>query len=113
MLLLDHPDFLTQQHGEKAPLVDALNELAIPELTLVSSWEWAVERKEQGCRLLGGWWTPEELAVLWASRPPLTRGVDAKELDLVKECCKLSGAPGILLHGLGDADYSRAYAGRG
>jgi hypothetical protein len=93
VLIIDHPDFLTKKYGEKV-LSETLRELGIPVLILISSWERVLDLKNECCLLLGepglGHWTPEELAVLWASRPALTRDVDAKKLDQVLEFGVLS-----------------------
>jgi hypothetical protein len=105
-----HAEFLIRQYGERA-LVDALGELGIPVLIMVSSWERAVNLKEAGCRLLGepgfGKWTPTELDVLWERSRPYTGGGKAQNLELVRECGELSGAPGILLHELRGAEFDR------
>jgi hypothetical protein len=109
VMILHHGESLIRQYGERA-LVDTLGELGIPVLIMVSSWERAVNLKEAGCRLLGepgfGRWTPMELDVLWERSRPYTGGGKAQNLELVRECGELSGAPGILLHELERAKYS-------
>jgi hypothetical protein len=109
VMILHHAESLIRQYGERA-LVDALGELGIPVLIMVSSWERAVNLKEAGCRLLGepgfGKWTPTELDVLWERSRPYTGGGKEQKLELVRECGELSGAPGILLHELERAKHS-------
>ena len=100
---------MIKQYGKRA-LVDVLGELGIPALILVSSWERAIDLKGAGCRLLGepgfARWSPGELGVLWEGARSRTGGGDAQKLELVRECGELSGAPGILLHELGEAEHS-------
>jgi hypothetical protein len=109
VMILHNAEFLIRRYGERA-LVDALGELGIPVLIMVSSWERAVDLKGAGCRLLGepgfGRWTPMELDVLWERSRPYTGGGKEQKLELVRECGELSGAPGILLHELERAKYS-------
>jgi hypothetical protein len=109
VMILDHADTLIRRYGERA-LVDALGELGIPVLIMLTSWEQAVDLKEAGIRLLGepgfGRWTPTELDVLWERSRSHTGGGKEQKLELVRECGELSGAPGILLHELEMAKYS-------
>jgi hypothetical protein len=51
--------------------------------------------------------TPMELDVLWERSRPHTGGGKARNLELVRECGELSGAPGILLHELRAAEFDR------
>jgi hypothetical protein len=110
VMILHNAEFLIRQYGERA-LVDALGELGIPVLIMVSSWERAVDLKGAGCRLLGepgfGRWTPMELDVLWERSRSHTGGGKEQKLELVRECGELSGAPGILLHELRAAEFDR------
>ena len=110
VMILSSAESLIRRYGERS-LVDALGELGIPALIMVSSWERAVDLKEAGCRLLGepgfGKWTPTELDLLWGRARPFTGGGKAQNLELVRECGELSGAPGILLHELDRAKHER------
>lgn len=114
VVILDHPDFLIKQYGARQVVETVRGELGIPTLILVTSWERAIELKGVGCQLLGepgfGRWTPAELDTLWAqprtcsSKKGATVEVDAETLALIKECGKLSGSPGILMHELMEAE---------
>ena len=114
VIILDHPDFLIKQYGARRVVETLKWELGIPTLILVTSWEQAIELKRVGCKLLGepgfGRWTPAELDSLWAqprtcsSKKGATVVVDEETLALIKECGKLSGSPGILMHELMEAE---------
>ena len=99
VMILDHPDYLIKQHGEKG-LVDGLRELETPVLILVDSWERAVELRKAGCALLGepgfARWTEGELNDLFKT---FSGGVQAKcsatRLELLGSAV-MSGSPGIL-----------------
>lgn len=99
VLILDHPEFIIEQYGEK-DLLDALDKLQIPVLLLTGSWEQALDLEKQGCLLLGepgiGRWTQQELDELYETFPErLKRKVEACKPEL-RECALLSGSPGIL-----------------
>ena len=99
VLIIDHPDYLLKQYGEK-DLVDTLDALGIPVLILVGSWERAVDLKKQGCLLLGptllGFWTEHELDELYETFPErIRRKAEANKPELY-QCAVLSGSPGIL-----------------
>jgi hypothetical protein len=101
VMILDHPEYLIKQFGEKG-LLDGLCELEIPILILVSSWEHAVELKKLGCQLLGepgfGRWTEDELNDLYQSFPESVRDkCKATRLELAGTSV-MSGSPGILFH---------------
>ena len=103
VLIIDHPDYLLKQYGEK-DLVDTLDALGIPVLILVTSWERAVDLKKQGCLLLGptllGFWTEHELDELYETFPErLKRKVEANKLSELRECARLTGSPGVLVFG--------------
>jgi hypothetical protein len=101
VMILDHPDYLIKQHGERA-LVDGLRELEIPVLILVNSWERAVELRKAGCELLGepglGRWTEAELNDLYKTfRGEIQAKCSAIKLELM-DSAVMSGSPGILDH---------------
>lgn len=102
VMILDHPDFLIQQHGEKG-LVDGLRELEIPALILVNSWERAVELRNSGCQLLGepgfGRWTEEELNELLKTFPEEIHAKDSATWLSLMGVGVLSGSPGIFSAG--------------
>jgi hypothetical protein len=99
VLILDHIEYIIKQYGEKE-LVNALDTLRIPVLTLTGSWERAVDLKKQGCLLLGepglGRWTQQELDELYNTFPERIKWkVEANKPEL-RECALLAGSPGIL-----------------
>ena len=102
VMIVDHPDFLIEQHGGPG-LVVGLRELEIPVLILVNSWERAVELRNSGCQLLGepgfARWSEDELNGLFKTfSSPLIQDKDSATLVSLMDVGVLSGSPGILFY---------------
>ena len=101
MLIIDHADECLKIYGGRE-LVLSFQELGIPVLCLVRSWENALDLHNRGCQLLGtpgfSRWTESELLDLYNTFP---QGIQEKckgNKEAIIECAVLSGSPGILWH---------------
>ena len=101
MLIIDHADDVLKHYGGKE-LVLSFQELGIPVLCLVKSWENALDLHNRGCQLLGtpgfSRWTESELLELYNTLPREIQDKCKHNKKAIVECAVLSGSPGILWH---------------
>lgn len=101
LLIIDHADDVLKRYGGKK-LVLAFQELGMPVLCLVRSWENALDLHNRGCQLLGApgssRWTEDELMALYDTLPQEIQDQCRHKRDAIIECAVLSGSPGILWH---------------
>jgi hypothetical protein len=94
VLIIDQFDIILHHYSE-VECIEALRQIGLPVLLLVSSWERALElTKQEGCNLLGepgfGRWTEDELMSLFK-----TYNCKNKDTHTV-QVATLAGSPGIL-----------------
>jgi hypothetical protein len=102
LVILDHADMVLSKHGA-SDTYNSLQELEVPVLVLVSSWEHALDLKKLGAQVLGtpgfARWTKDELAQLYHTLPDSNK--KKRELNITDnfmECATLAGCPGILIN---------------
>lgn len=100
LVILDHADMVLSKYGARDTFAE-LQELEVPVLILVSSWEHALDLKKLGAQLIGNpgfaRWTKDELTQLYHTLP---------ESKYNRECyteafmtnATLSGCPGLLIN---------------
>jgi hypothetical protein len=99
VLIIDHFDALENIFIDTV----VFQELEIPVLLLVSSWERALELKMQGCQVLGqagfGRWTEDELTALFRTFPKETQDkvTDEEGNWMYSQYAALAGSPGIIV----------------
>ena len=101
ILIIDHADRVLKNYGGKE-LVLSFQELGIPVLCLVRSWENALDLHNRGCQLLGtpgfSRWTESELLDLYNALPQEIQEKCNHKKEVIMEYAVLSGSPGILWH---------------
>lgn len=101
MLIIDHVDYVLNHYGGRS-LVLSFQELGIPVLCLVRSWENALDLHNRGCQLLGtpgfSRWTESELLELYNTLPQEIQQKCKHNKEAMMEYAVLSGSPGIFWH---------------
>ena len=101
LVILDHADMVLSKYDARYIFAE-LQELDVPVLVLVSSWEHALDLKKLGARVLGtpgfARWTKDELAQLYYSLPDSNKKRELNVTDNFMECATLAGCPGILIN---------------
>lgn len=99
LVILDHADLVLHRHSAH-DTYEALKELGIPVLVMVSSWEHALDLKNLGAQLLGtpgfARWTKEEIMELYHSLPETRSNRECYTEDF-KTRVTLSRCPGIMI----------------
>ena len=102
LVILDHADMVLSKYDARYTFAE-LQELDVPVLVLVSSWEHALDLKKLGAQVLGtpgfARWTKDELAQLYRTLPDSNK--KKRELNITDnfmEYATLAGCPGILIN---------------
>jgi hypothetical protein len=101
LVILDHADTVLSKHGAR-DTYNSLQELEVPVLVLVSSWEHALDLKQRGAQLLGtpgfARWTKDELAQLYHRLPESKYNRKRYTTEAFMTHAALSGCPGLLIN---------------